>query len=329
MALAIDRRWWRGYLTRVAVLHVATYLVVGTAFLAVPDALTPADLVAIEFLQPYRLAPLAVAVQALRGVAIALVFYPFYRLAADTDRGWWVLFVPLWGLTVVGSIEPWLGSIEGLIYTEITPAAHLAFLAASAVQYALFVGGLRWLARRRPLDADRPAWLTAGWPDPRQLPFWGYLGRFTVVYVAAYLTAGVAFFVLHDYETVIPASEAFALWRPLDHPIVQFAVVFQVARGALLALLLVPLYGWIFDRPHGWLRLFAVLWGGIYLATPAAVPTLVADLTSPGPLRDLLFGTAELTVQFIAFAVLFWAWQRRSRRRRGTVDRGINRMSGD
>lgn len=325
----VTRGRWGRYLALFSILHVAAYVIVGSGAVVLQDALAPADVVALDFFEPYRLAPWSVLVEALRGLVIAVVFYPFYRLAADATRSWWSLFLPLWGLTVVGSIDPWLGSVEGVIYTEITPTAHVFFLVASAIQYGLLVGGLRWVAQRRPVATSRPERLRDDGPVPGSFRFWGYLGRFTVVYVGAYLIAGVAFWVIHDYGTVIPASGAFALWRPLDHPFIRFAVLFQIGRGALLALLLFPLYGWFFEGDRGWVRLFGVFWGGIYLSTPSTVRSLGTELTTPGPLADLLFGTAELTVQLLGFAVVFWFWQRRRQSHAGLVGRLIRRVTGN
>ena len=326
MQTRFDRRQWGRYFTRFAILHVAAYLLVGSGALVLQDALAPADLVAIDYFEPYRLALWPVLIEGLRGLVLAAVFYPFYRLAADSTRSWWMLFLPLWGLTVIGSIDTWLGSIEGVIYTEITPGAHLFFLAASAIQYGLLVGGLRWVAQRRPIGTTQPDWMRDGGPTLGSLKFWGYLGRFTIVYICAYLVAGIAFFIIHDYGTVIPESGAFALWRPLDHPFIQLAILFQVGRGALLGLLLFPLYSWFFGRDHGWLRLFGVFWGAIYLGTPAAVHNLVAEVLSSGPLSDLLFGTAELTVQLLGFAIVFWFWQRRRQSHVGIVGRLFKRV---
>jgi len=307
-------------------LHVAAYIIVASGALLVQDALAPTDLVAIDFFEPYRLTLWPVLIEGLRGLVLAAVFYPFYRLVADSTRSWWVLFLPLWGLTIIGSIDTWLGSIEGVIYTEISPMTHLFFLAASAIQYGLLVGGLRWTAQHRPIWTSQPEWIRDSRPTLGSLTFWGYLGRFTIVYVGAYLVAGITFFVLHDYGTVIPESEAFALWRPLDHPFIQFAILFQVGRGVLLGLLLFPLYGWIFGRSYGLFRLFGVFWGAIYLGTPAVVHNLIADVLTPGPLVDLLFGTAELTVQLLSFALMFWFWQRRRQSSAGFVGRLIKRV---
>jgi hypothetical protein len=59
--------------------------------------LSPADLVAIDFFESYRIALWPVLIEGLRGLVLAGVFYPFYRLVAASNRRLWVLFVSLWG----------------------------------------------------------------------------------------------------------------------------------------------------------------------------------------------------------------------------------------
>jgi hypothetical protein len=316
------------YLARFSLVHVISYALVGGAALFLQRYLSPADVFALDFFAPYQIAPGPILLEAIRALVLGVIFLPFFRIAKESRWGAWVLFAPLWGLTIIGSIDTWVGSIEGVIYTETTAAAHLFFLLASAVQYGLVVSVLLWSERRRPSlpRIQRPD--GSGRPTPGSAPFWGYLSRFTLVYVAAYLTAGIAFFILHDYGTVIPDSAAFALWRPMDHPFIQLAILFQFARGAFLGLLLFPVYGWVFSSSRGWLLVFFVMWGGTYLGTPATVRNLVGDVLSPGPLTDMLFGTAEITVQMLGFALVFWFWQRRATRRTGLVARIIGTVSG-
>lgn len=314
------------YLTRFSILHLISYSLVGSVALFFQGYLAPTDVFALEFFAPYQIALGPILIEAIRALVVGVIFLPFFRLAKESRWGGLVLFAPLWGLTIIGSIDTWVGSIEGVIYTETTAVAHLFFLLASAVQYGIVVISLLWLERRYPTlpKIHRPN--SIGIPAPGSVAFWGYLSRFTLVYVAAYLTAGIAFFVLHDYATVIPESAAFALWRPLDHPFIQLAILFQFARGAFIGVLLFPVYSWVFSSSRGWFLLFVVMWGGTYLGTPATVRNLVGDALSPGPFTDILFGTAELTVQMLGFALVFWFWQSRRIDRPGLVGRLIRNV---
>ena len=228
---------------------------------------------------------------------------------------------------VIGSIDPWLGSVEGVIYTEITPVAHLFFLTASAIQYGLLLGGLRWMAQRRPVGTSRPEWLREG-SIPRVVQILG-ISRSLHGRVRRCVSRGRYRILGHSrLRHGHPRSDAFALWRPLDRPLIQFAILFQVGRGALLGVLLFPLYGWFFGRNHRWLRLFGGFWAAIYLDTPPAVRYLVAEVLTPGPLADVLFGTAELTVQLLGYSLAFWTWENRRRSNVGIIGRLIQRVTG-
>lgn len=81
----------------------------------------------------------------LRGVVLAFVLYPFYDCIVKGNHGGLILFGALWGLAILGSLEPLPGSIEGLIYTETTLVEHFMVLIAGAVQVMLFSWlFLRW-----------------------------------------------------------------------------------------------------------------------------------------------------------------------------------------
>lgn len=81
---------------------------------------------------------IAVAVYVLTGQVLALVLYPFYDTIVRNDRGLPILFGALWGIALLGSVEPMPGSIEGVIYTEIPLLGHLVVLVAGAVEVFVF-----------------------------------------------------------------------------------------------------------------------------------------------------------------------------------------------
>lgn len=316
MTTVFDRSLW-AYVGRFSLVHLLAYVLIGAAFVTLQDALPPADLVAIEFFEPYR--PFDVAAllaQVARGGVLALVLAPFYDRFVNRDRGLPILFGVVWGLTVIASIDPIPGSIEGVIYTETTATAHLVVLAATAVQVGLFAFAfLDW--ERRVDDGEMSADDTEGSNGEGQGNLPRYVGRFSVLYPLVYLVAGIAFMQLQDYETVLATREAFELYRPLDDPMVAAAVPIQVFRGGLMALLIAPFYDTFVRRERGWFLLFGLLWGLTFLGSPHAILGLASDLVSAGDVGEILFGTAEVTAQLGLFAVLFWLWERRARDRRG------------
>ena len=144
------------YVARLALVHVITYAVIAIAFLAFQGALPAQGRAALDFFAPYRpLNLITLAGQIIRGGFLALILYPFYDLLVRGRRGGLVLFAALWGLALLGSVEPMPGSIEGVIYTETTAAEHLVALAAGAVQALLFAW--LFLSWERRSDADRDA----------------------------------------------------------------------------------------------------------------------------------------------------------------------------
>jgi hypothetical protein len=322
MASIVDRDWW-GYVGRFSLVHLVAYALVGLVFVSLQDALPAADRVAIEFFEPYRpFDGLALLSQVARGAVLALVLIPFYDAFVRRDRGMAILFGVVWGLTIVASIEPMPGSIEGVIYTETSAMAHGVVLAATAVQSALFaLAFLAWERRAsgvavRPEECEEDERPIA--PESHSLP--RYVARFALLYPLVYLVAGLAFMQLQNYESVLATREAFELYRPLDHPMVAAALPIQVFRGGLIALLVAPFYDGIVRHDRGWLRLFGLLWGFTFLGAPHALLGLATDLVSTGTVGQVLFGTAEVTAQMAIFAVLFWAWQRRAVDRRGYGD---------
>lgn len=320
--MTLDRytRRGAGYVGRFTLVHVFAYAVVGTTFLFLQSSLPQTDRVALTVFEPYRPLDLSVVLsQAARGAVIAIILAPFYDDIVGGKRRWVALFVILWGLTIVGSIEPMPGSIEGVIYTETTALAHLVVLAATAVQIGLLAWIFLWWEtgindRETTTRAETVGDGLAVARNPsRRLAT--YVGRFALLYALVYLIAGLTFFLLQDYESVFETGTGFELYRPLDHPFVQFAVVIQLVRGGLLALLVVPFHGTIFESKHGWIFLFGLLWGLTFLGAPNAIQGLVGDLVS-GAGTDLLFGTAEITVQMGLFSWVLWRWERRARARR-------------
>lgn len=326
--MTFSTREWENYLGRFSLAHLASYILAGGVYLTLLNALDLTHLEALTFFDPYT--PISiptVITQLLRGVVLGLIFYPFYRVVVRNNRHWVVLFIALWGLSVIGSIQPYIGSIEGVIYTETSAVAHLFFLAVSGFQYGILTIGL-WVVTDREQLRGLDSTTERGLSGIVSARFGGYLTRFTVVYVLVYLSAGIAFMMLQDYETVLAMSEQYQLFRPLDHQLVQIAPLIQFGRGALLALCIYPIYDRVFRENRGYLTLFVVLWGGTFLASPTIIDGFIADLFNSGTLADLVFGTAEITVQMIAFVVVFWLWQTQVSDSPGLVYRTVSKVVG-
>lgn len=141
------KNFW-GYSMRFLLIHLVTWAAIASLFLFVQDKLPESRRIALDFFRPYRLGWLAVAPEAVRGFFLALALFPFYDLFMKNNRGYLILFGALWGLAILGSLEPLPGSLEGMIYTKTSFIEHLLVLVATAIQVFLFCSFfLRWEKR--------------------------------------------------------------------------------------------------------------------------------------------------------------------------------------
>ncbi|TVR70660.1 MAG: hypothetical protein EA408_10625, partial [Marinilabiliales bacterium] len=271
----IERPQLLPYLGRFTLLFLLTYYVIGLPFLAIQSALPESGRVALDFYETFRpVGFMAVVGQILRGLAFALVFYPFYNILFESARGRLILFGALWGVALFGSVEPQPGSIEGIIYTTISFTEHLYALTAIALQMLLFVWLFsKWetLSRKRTgtvlpgsreilkdsgslkdqenleVQANMKNYKSPGslkTPEsslPVNLPekLRGYTTRFVVVHLVTYWVIGPLFYQIAGYADALQEMEIFEMWRDLESiPVVLLVFFGQIFRGAILGLLL-------------------------------------------------------------------------------------------
>lgn len=138
--------------------------------------------------------------------------------------------------------------------------------------------------------------------------------KVTVAHVLTYTLCGMLAMTLFDYQSSV---EAIGM-RPLDDPVVGMAPLFQIARGALFALVLWLLRPAFMERKHGWL----VVW-----ATVAIVGIFNTPATSPGSIEALIYlepageslntsvgGTVEILAQTLLFSAAATWWVKRPAR---------------
>ncbi|MFW6238793.1 MAG: hypothetical protein ACOC5A_06125 [Halanaerobiales bacterium] len=133
-----DKRLW-SFIGRFSLIHIITYSLIASIFVAVQITSPTLNGLALEFFEPYRsLGFMVLLAELIRGAVLAFVLYPFKEYIIKNDRGSLILFGSLWGLVVLGSLYPLPGSIEGFIYTETTLAEHFMVLSSEAVRVLLF-----------------------------------------------------------------------------------------------------------------------------------------------------------------------------------------------
>lgn len=328
LVVKISMRNFRAYSVRFAALHLLLYTLVAHLFLILQGALGAETQAVLDALSPYQ--PIGIIVASgllVRSILLALVLFPFYATITDTavdqtyadrrvihSRGLRVLFGALWGVGMLGAVEPMPGSIEGVIYTETPWMGHVAVLAAGAAEVFLFSWlFLQWETRANPAPSHVQIVRPHGTPRPVNVHrgLRGYLLRFILLHVLTYGVIGGLFFTLQGYAEAFATQERFALYRPLDDPLVAAALPLQIVRGALIAFLLYPFYSTFMSSRRGWLLLFGLLFGLTALCTPRFVPGLMADFAAGTPPADLLLGPLEITLQMLLFSVILFLWERR------------------
>lgn len=305
------------YLGRFTLLHLIAYVLVGLAFIKFQGALPESGRIALDLYEPFRPIELMNIIgQILRGLAFALVLYPFYNVLFKNQRGRLILFGAMWGIALFGSVEPQPGSIEGIIYTTISFTEHLSVLVAVAVQMLLFAWlFFKWelVSQRRKVLSENEA------PDsPVYAPekIRGYVLRFLLVHLITYWVIGSIFYQVAGYADALEEMGIFEMWRPLENIHAVLIVFFgQLFRGTILALLLAPFFGSYVHKKNGWSLLFLLIFGLTTLGSPLF---LTEFITFEGSftvfLNDLIIGIPEIVTQMLVFSFIFFQWQKKRTR---------------
>lgn len=312
MSMNMKNQSFWSYIITFSLLFVFTYSVVAVLFLYFQDMLPESQRVALDLYEPFRsLNLMTLMSQLIRGIVIALVLYPFTESIINNSKSGLILFGALWGVALFGSVEPQPGSIEGIIYTEITFLEHTLVMAALAVQMAVFV----WLLLKwgfQPED-ETAAEEVETRTEIQPVTLRGYTIRFTLVHLVTYWIIGSLFYQFAGYREALETMEIFELWRPLETlPVVLLVFFGQIFRGVILALLLYPFYKVYMNKNHGWSYLFLLLFGLTLLGSPIFIPEfLVFEDTLTEFVQELFLGIPEIFSQMLVFSVIFFFWERK------------------
>lgn len=304
MGKLLNTRFW-GYIGRFSLLFVLTWIAATMVFFMIQNSMGEMNRIALDLYEPFRPVSLSSLIpQLIRALVFALILYPYYDIILNSRYGKWILFGALWGAALLGSVEPMPGSIEGMIYVQITFYEHFLVLSIISIQVLLFV----WLFFRWESSYGQYELMV----KPGDLK--GYVRRFTVVHVVTYWVVGSAFYQISGYEEALASMEIFQLWRPLES-LSMVLVVFlgQFFRGPFLALLLYPFLSVYIQKKYGWLYLFVLMFGLTALGSPIFISELlVFETTLPRYLESLLVGIPEIFAQMLLFSILFFFWQKKT-----------------
>ena len=138
--------------------------------------------------------------------------------------------------------------------------------------------------------------------------------KVTVAHVLTYTLCGMLAMTLFDYQSTI---ESIGM-RGTDDLMVQLAPVFQIARGALFAVVLWLIRSAFMERRHGWLIVWTVVAILGIFNTPATSPGSIEALIylepTGEPLNTSIGGTLEILAQTLLFSVFATWWVKRPAR---------------
>lgn len=140
-----------GYVKRFTIIHVATYLVFGLIFMNLMRY--EKTFSQNEYFTHFRplnspIVQASILFQFLRGGLFALILYPYRERIIKSKYGWLMLFGGvIWGMTSIGAVNASPGSIEGLIYTDVSLEAHLIGM-PEVISQAVGFSVLFWLWER-------------------------------------------------------------------------------------------------------------------------------------------------------------------------------------
>ena len=322
------------YLGRFSLVHLIVNSLFAFIFLNVQRSLPEANRLALELFSPYQAFSLSIVItQVIRGLACALVLFPFYETITNGRRGIFILFGSMWGLAFFASVDPAPGTIEGMIYTQTTFIEHALVIITIAVQMLIFswlfikwethpAFGFKEREKGFIVDTENrpPDDFSVG--GPQKYAFFeslsrnvtGYTIRFTLLHLITYFIAGTVFYQLAEYGGAIATRETLELYRPQDEYSYFFFLVMsgQIFRGIVMALLLYPFLNTFIQRIHGWFLLFGLMFGLTLLGSPVFIPvTLLRETAFVDTLQNLRIGIPEVITQMLLFSVVFVYWQKR------------------
>jgi len=105
MTATVTKNIW-SYLGKFTLTHVVTISLMAVIFNGIQGLIPLDGRIALDFFEPYKLGLGETVIEALRGIVIALVLYPFYNLIVRGRHGKWLLFAAIWGLVLFASMEP-------------------------------------------------------------------------------------------------------------------------------------------------------------------------------------------------------------------------------
>ena len=130
-----------------------------------------------------------------------------------------------------------------------------------------------------------------------------------VVHTVTYFVLGILAFFMLDYSGLFAQAGISQYMRPTTDRIVMAGPLFQPVRGLLLGVILYFLRESFFQRPKGWLPLWATLVVVGILSPYGAAPGSIEGLIyTKLPLYFHIKGLPEVLIQTLLFSAVLFYW---------------------
>ena len=137
-----------------------------------------------------------------------------------------------------------------------------------------------------------------------------FVWRITAAHVIAYFIAGLFATSLFDYETWFASDILSSVMKPTTDPIVPIAAsLFQIIRGIIVALILLPLRKVFTEEKHGFLKLGLLILGLSVLSTQGPTfGSIEGLLYTKLPIIEQIKGYPEAILWISLFIGILWAF---------------------
>lgn len=292
--------------------HLLSYFIVGSFFIIIQNQISSDYKSAIDYFSPFRMFGLVSFIsQFLRGFFMGLILSPFIDRILKSKKSFIILFGVIFGVVIVGSVEPQPGTIEGVVYTITNSIEHVFTLFGKAVYSIVLILFLKlFMSTIYSTDVIVETRIYEDLFSSKK-EIIKYAAVFSLFHVLTYFIVGAVFYQFTNYKEAMETMELFQYWRSLESPYVAMGVLMaQLIRGPLLAIMLISFSSVYARKKHGWFLLFSLLFGLTAICSPILIHEIIIETINIDSLSSLLklysIGIPEIFIQMLLFSIIIF-----------------------
>lgn len=136
-----------------------------------------------------------------------------------------------------------------------------------------------------------------------------FIWRITVTHTIAYFCAGIFALFVIDYKSWFSEGAISSFMLPTDTPIVALGPAFQIIRGLIMAMVLLPLRKIFIDGNYGFFKLWLLILGlSVFSTFSAAMGSLDGFIYTNVPIIEQIMGYPEALLWVTLFVGILKAF---------------------